>query len=166
MAMASGQVGIHPGEKNLALGLDPGRNKTGFAFVNLDGELLITGIFSTAERDRFFDADDFSAWLTEGSQTKLNGRISFIFIGNGTGSKEFSAYVKSKVRGCQIVSVDESRTTLEARKLYWKIHKPGLLMRLLPESLRVPSRPLDDLAALALTLRGLQACVSESSSRV
>ena len=60
MAMASGQVGIHPGEKNLALGLDPGRNKTGFAFVNLDGELLIAGIFSTAERDRFFDADDFS----------------------------------------------------------------------------------------------------------
>lgn len=150
MAVASGQMGIHAEkEEALALGLDPGRDKTGFAVVRLDGEFLMSGIFPTVERDKFFDAEDFSPWLTEGLSTKIEG-IKFIFIGNGTGSKEFFSYVKNKVKGCEIILVDERNTTLEARKLYWKFHRPGLLTRLVPESLRVPKRPLDDLAALAI----------------
>ena len=159
MAVASGQMAIHSGEKDLVLGLDPGRDKTGFAIVRLNGEFIAAGIFPTVERDKFFDFDaenfSFSEWLTEGLSTKVGG-FRFTFIGNGTGSEEFFAYVKNKVKGCKIILVDERNTTLEARRLYWKIHKPGIFTRLLPEGLRVPNRPLDDLAALALTLRGLR----------
>ena len=155
MAVAAGQMGIYAEKEALALGLDPGRDKTGFAVVKLDGEFMMAGIFPTVDRDKFFDAEDFSTWLTEGLSTKIDG-LKFIFIGNGTGSGEFFSYVKNKIKGCEIILVDERNTTLEARKLYWKFHKPGLLARLLPESLRVPGRPLDDLAALAITLRVIE----------
>ena len=159
MAVASGQMAIHSGEKDLVLGLDPGRDKTGFAIVSLNGDFIAAGIFPTVERDKFFDFDaenfSFSEWLTEGLSTKVGG-FRFTFIGNGTGSEEFFAYVKNKVKDCEIILVDERNTTLEARRLYWKLHKPGIFTRLLPEGLRVPDRPLDDLAALALTLRGLR----------
>ncbi len=168
MAMASGQMGIHPEEKkSIVLGLDPGRNKTGFAFVNLNGDLLLAGIFPTAEREKFFCAiesslQNLSSWITEGSLDLLPefsaGQVKFIVIGNGTGSKEFLAYVSERAvtYRCDIFSVDESNTTLEARKLYRKIHKPKFFAYLIPEGLRVPPRILDDLAAWAVSLRGLE----------
>ena len=81
--------------------------------------------------------------------------VKFSALGNGTKSKEFYVYLKNKI-SCEIKLVDEKNTTLEARKLYWKIHKPDLFERLLPEGLRVPKRNLDDLAAFAIALRALQ----------
>ena len=81
--------------------------------------------------------------------------IKFIALGDGTGSKEFYDYIKT-VTSYEIIIVNERNTTLEARGLYWKLHRPGFLMRLLPESLRVPARILDDLAAWAIALRALR----------
>ena len=167
MALDSGQMAIHSGEKDLALGLDPGRDKTGFAFVNLDGGLVVSGIFSSHERENFFAEiekalPDLTSWIQEGS-TKLlpenpNTRLRVIIIGDGTTSREFLSWVENRVSfyGCDIISVDERNTTLEARSLYWKIHRPGLMSRLIPEGLRVPKRVLDDLAAWAVALRGVK----------
>ena len=158
MDVASRSMGIHS-EEDIILALDPGRDKTGFAFVDTDGKLLASGIFVSSERDNFFrtlDSDkNFSAWTLEGSSKNIaHSRVKFIALGNGTGSKEFHDYVKS-IACCDIMIVNERNTTLEARSLYWKIHKPGLLMKLIPEGLRVPARILDDLAAWAIALRAL-----------
>ena len=157
--MVNGQMGIHAGEKNLILGIDPGRDKTGFAFVNFDGELILSGIFLSVEREKFFDSllneNDISEFVIEGKGEKLFSFVKFSALGNGTKSKEFYVYLKNKI-SCEIKLVDEKNTTLEARKLYWKIHKPDLFERLLPEGLRVPKRNLDDLAAFAIALRALQ----------
>ena len=157
MALASGQMGIYAGEKDLALGLDPGRDKTGFAFVNISGELVSAGIFPSAETEKFFAC--FKPYITEGEKDpdaeEFMSRVKFIAIGNGTTSREFSERVKSVI-GHEIIAADERNTTVEARSLYWKIHRPGILMRLLPEGMRVPPRPLDDLAAWAVALRGLK----------
>ena len=167
MAVASGQVAVHAGEKDLVLGLDPGRDKTGFAFVNLDGGLAAAGIFPTADRENFFAGIESSVSVlrdcfTEGNADflpeNLCGHVAAVIIGDGTTSREFSGYVRERVAGwdCEVLAVDERNTTLEARSLYWKVHRPGFWLRLLPEGMRVPERVLDDFAAWAVALRGLK----------
>lgn len=150
-------MGIHAREKDLALGLDPGRDKTGFAFVNLEGDLLLSGIFPSSEAAKFFS--DFTPYVIErriDSETRnFIQRVKFIAIGDGTTSRKFTETVKS-LTDIEIITADERNTTLEARGLYWKIHRPGGLMRLLPEGMRVPKRILDDMAAWAVALRGLK----------
>ena len=144
--------------KNIILAFDPGRDKTGFAFVNPDGTLIVSGIFPTQEKLSFFtalksDSHILAEFVTEGRFTEnLLSRTKFIAVGNGTHSKEFAGHVRDNL-SLEIITVDEKFTTLEARKLYWQIHKPGFLQRIIPESMRVPSRILDDLAAWAIALR-------------
>ena len=147
----------------MIVAFDPGRDKTGFAFIDEEGSLILSGIFESHEREKFFDAlihsDSLAGYITEqrveSLPENLISHVKFIAIGNGTHSKEFHEYVKS--RTClDVLAADEKNTTLEARKLYWKIHKPGIMMRLLPESMRVPSRVLDDLAAWAIGIRALK----------
>ena len=57
--------------------------------------------------------------------------------------------------------VEEYGTTLEAREIYWRLHAPRGLMKLVPTSLRTPPRNVDDLAAYAILLRGAEADVVE-----
>ena len=157
MALASRQMGIYVREKDLVLGFDPGRDKTGFAFVNLDGDLMMSGIFPSCEIESCLH--DFAPYVIErrvDSETVgIISRVKFIAIGNGTNSKNFTQQVRH-LTNREIIIVDEMNTTIEARSLYWKIHKPGIFMRLLPEGIRVPPRVLDDLAAYAIALRGLK----------
>ena len=147
----------------MILAFDPGRDKTGFAFVDEEGRLILSGIFESHEREEFFDAlihsDSLAGYITEqrveSLPENLISHVKFIAIGNGTHSKEFHEYLKGKFTA-EILTVDERNTTIEARSLYWKIHEPGIMMRLLPESMRVPSRVLDDLAAWAIGIRALK----------
>ena len=177
-------------EKDLLLAFDPGRDKTGYAFTDLFGELILSGIFETGERENFFDGLKFgridnvieknlelfpsglleikSACLPEHEEVTADNdknilsHVKFIAIGNGTNSRNFVEHVKNfcdKIECVifserpEVIIVDEKYTTLEARSLYWKIHKPGFLMKFIPEGLRVPARVLDDLAAWAIALR-------------
>lgn len=147
----------------MILAFDPGRDKTGFAFVDDDCNLILSGIFESHEREKFFYAllngDSLAGYVTEHRNESLPenviAHLKFIAVGNGTYSKEFHEYVSSKTR-IEIITADERNTTLEARKLYWKIHEPGFFMRLMPESMRVPSRVLDDLAAWSIGIRALK----------
>ena len=150
-------------ENNFILAFDPGRDKTGFALVNFQGGLIFSGIFPTAERENFFDMllknpGGIEKFIIEknscGCKNFLAG-IKFIAVGNGTHSKNFIEYVKNKTT-LEIKITDEKNTTLEARKLYWKIHAPKFFERLLPEGLRVPPRILDDLAAWAIALNAVK----------
>ncbi len=157
MALASRQMGIYTREKDLALGFDPGRDKTGFAFVNFDGELLLSGIFPSNETEKFFD--DFTPYIVERkidfSAEEIISQVKFIAVGNGTTSRIFTEKLRT-ITGHEIITVDEKNTTIEARNIYWKIHRPGIFLRFLPEGMRVPPRVVDDLAAFAVALRGLK----------
>ncbi len=147
----------------MILAFDPGRDKTGFAFVDDEGNLILSGIFESREREKFFDAlihdDSLAGYITEQQiealPENLITHVKFIAIGNGTHSKEFHDYVKNRI-SIEILTVDEKNTTIEARGLYWKIHEPGFIMRIMPESMRVPSRVLDDLAAWAIGIRAIR----------
>ena len=147
--MADGQMGIHSGEKRIVLGLDPGRDKTGFAFVDEEGELLASGIFPTNEQDSFFRK------ILAGYDGLADCRIIFAAIGDGTHSKKFTEKARAALP-FEVLTVDERNTTLEGRKLYWKVNAPSIWVRLLPEGLRVPNRAIDDMAAWAIALRGLK----------
>ena len=162
MAVADGQMGIHSRQEYIVLGLDPGRDKTGFAFVDGKGGLILSGIFPSSESDDFFRAvisgENLTKFIIEGNfqaLPKIPDNIKFIAIGDGTHSKACTTQVRN-VFTCEVLTVDERNTTLEARGLYWKLHKPNFWMRLIPEGLRVPARVLDDLAAWAIAVRGLK----------
>ena len=151
---------MHVMKRDLILAFDPGRDKTGFALVDNGGELIFSGMFPSGERGKFFDAllnsENIDEFIIEKREEKISGfieRVKFIAIGNGTSSKEF--YEAAKILKIEIKITDERNTTLEARNLYWKLHKPGFFLRILPKGLRVPPRVLDDLAAWAIARREL-----------
>ena len=145
------------------LGIDPGRDKVGWALVNYDGDLFSSGICLVAEQELFLAAlasghweYELSPWLTEKKTTlcvSQPGELSFVAVGNGTGSPEAVRLLERL--GIRIVVVDESGTTLEARELYWGLHAPTWPQRCLPRVMWFPPRPLDDLAAWAIAKRSL-----------
>ena len=49
--------------------------------------------------------------------------------------------------------IDESHSTEEARKLYWKYNPPTGWRKFLPTSMQFPPEPVDDLTALVIGLR-------------
>ncbi|MBQ9420001.1 MAG: hypothetical protein IJU31_06470 [Synergistaceae bacterium] len=157
--MANGQMGIYAGQRDLILAFDPGRDKTGFAVVDFDGGLIFSGLFQSEDREKFFDAliaGEFREFVIEkfSDDFDIIENVKKIAVGNGTSSKKFCAFVSERLP-LEVMITDEKNTTLEARKLYWKLHKPGLLAKLVPQSARVPARVLDDLAAWAIALRAL-----------
>lgn len=133
-------------------GIDPGRFKIGIAFA--DGEKLLYSaiipkvnesvICAALENGEWHLLDD---WRREGRLANLAGRsVEKIYLGNGTSSSELG---KKLERLCVEVT-DERGTTLKGRKLYWKLHPPRGLWRLVPTSLRTPPRDIDDLAAFCI----------------
>lgn len=162
MAVADGQMGIHSRQEYIVLGLDPGKDKTGFAFVNREGGLIVSGIFPSGESKDFFrdvmSGESLARFIIEKLSAlpeNLSDSIKFIAIGDGTHSEACTSQVRN-VFTCEVLTVDERNTTLEARGLYWKLHKPNFWIRLIPEGLRIPARVLDDLAAWAIAVRGLK----------
>jgi hypothetical protein len=80
-------------------------------------------------------------------------RFVGVYLGNGTGSGAYMRMMDE--RGIKYDVIDERMTTLEGRSLYWLLHPPRGVMRLIPASLRVPPRAVDDLAAWAILKRAL-----------
>ncbi|MCL2009194.1 MAG: endonuclease [Synergistaceae bacterium] len=148
----------------MVLGVDPGRDKMGWALVNYEGGLLSSGICPVSEQETFLTAltrepdcwgHELSPWVTEKVILRVSKaeKLSFVAVGDGTGSRE--ALKLFERLGIQVAVVDESGTTLEARELYWRLHAPSWWQRCLPRTMRFPPRPLDDLAAWAIARRSL-----------
>ena len=163
MDVAVGQMGVDGRSRPMILGVDPGRDKIGWAITTCDGDLFLSGICLISEQELFLTAlaqesrweYELAPWVTEKANTSVlrPEKLSLVAVGNGTGSQEAA---KLFVRlGIQVVVVDESGTTLEARGLYWSLHAPSWWQRCLPRVMWYPSRPLDDLAAWAIARRNL-----------
>ena len=135
-------------------GIDPGRWKSGFAVAG-GGRLLFAAIIPTDKKEILIEAvargnwKILAQWRTEGSAEEIPQKApEAVYIGGGTSSVEFCADLPFPYK-----IVEEYGTTLEARKIYWNLHPPRGLMKLIPTSLRTPPRPVDDLAAYAIILR-------------
>jgi RNase H-fold protein (predicted Holliday junction resolvase) len=125
----------------VVIGVDPGTVKAGYAVVDGAGKVLAQGIEPV---------DRLVALLTE-----LVGRyqVSTLALGRGTNARAFGKSLAAI--GPPVAWVDEFETTRHARTLYFVENPPRGWRRLLPVSLQVPPRPVDDYAAVLIARRFL-----------
>ena len=125
------------------LAVDPGRDKCGMAVLDSAGEIIFRQVIATGELEQ--------------KATELTEKFALIklVIGDGTTSQGAKARLESIMPSLPIETVDEYRTTDEAKLLYWELNPPTGLKKLLPVTMLTPPGPVDDLAAVVLGRRFL-----------
>lgn len=126
------------------LAIDPGREKTGIAILNIDGNVLEHKIISSENL------------IQQIKKLIFAYAINLIVMGNGTSSKTKYKLLKQEIKNIKIELINEYRTTDEARKLYFKENPPKGLKRLIPLGMQVPPVPVDDYAAIAIGKKYLE----------
>ncbi|WP_282003383.1 hypothetical protein [Veillonella denticariosi] len=126
------------------LAVDPGNEKTGVAIVTPTGALVYRDIIAS----KTFNND------IERILTTYYG-VNHIVCGNGTNHKYLYPSLQQIGRNHKITTslIDESRSTEEARKLYWQYNLPKGWRKILPTSMQFPPEPVDDLTAYVIALR-------------
>lgn len=130
----------------MILGFDPGRDKCGLAVMGSDLQL--------------HDHQVVVATCAIASILSLLQKfpITTLVMGDRTTSKQWQKQLEEVLpASIPIFTVDEHNSTLEARDLYWQMYPPKGLTKLLPQGLRSPPRPIDDLVAILLIERHLKA---------
>lgn len=125
------------------LGFDPGRQKCGLAVMGLDRVLRYHTVVTAAEA------------LAHIQELRQKFPISIIVMGNQTTSKDWRQQLLTLPDSPRVMLVDERYSTLEARDRYWQMYPPQGVGRLIPQSLRSISRPIDDIVAMLLIERYL-----------
>lgn len=124
------------------LGFDPGRDKCGLALVTNEQQILYHEVVKS---------EDAMASIQELWSKYQPDKL---IIGNLTTSKQWKQKISDKLNLSEkIVFVDEKNSTLEARERYWQMYPSKGLSRLIPQSLKVPPRPIDDIVAIILIER-------------
>ena len=127
------------------IGFDPGRDKCGIAVMAKSQELLYHQVIESQK------AIATVISLVEQFAAEI------VVIGNQTTSQSWQQQLKTALPPfISIVEIDERNSTLEARDRYWLMYPPTGLTRLLPQGMRVPPRPIDDLVAILLIERYLK----------
>ncbi len=126
------------------LGFDPGKDKCGLAVMGLDRQLYYHQVV-TAQK------------AISTIETLLQQfPISLMVMGDQTTAKQWKLQLgQTLVEQLNIILVDERYSTLEARDRYWQMYPPKGLTRLVPQGMRQPPRPIDDIVALLLIERYL-----------
>lgn len=127
------------------LGFDPGRDKCGVAVRHQNGQVIYHEVVPS---------DRAIATLLSLYQQY---EISVLVMGNQTTAKTWRKQLGAALpETATIVMVDERYSTLEARDRYWQMYPPQGFARLIPEGLRSPPRPIDDIVAILLIERYLK----------
>ncbi len=127
------------------LGLDPGRDKCGVAVIDSKQQLLDHQVIDSTQA------------IATIKQLVKQYAIDLIVMGDGTTSRAWQQKIESSLLKLPVTMVNETNSTLEARDRYWIMYPPQGLQRLIPQGLRTPPRPVDDLVAIILIERYLQA---------
>ncbi len=127
----------------MILGFDPGRDKCGVAVLNSDRQVQMHQVVASDDAITTIKSliDQYS--------------ISLIVIGDQTTSKIWHQKLTEALPKVTVEFVDERNSTLEARDRYWEMYPPQGLQKLIPQSLRIPPRPIDDIVAILLIERYL-----------
>jgi RNase H-fold protein (predicted Holliday junction resolvase) len=129
---------------NVVIAVDPGREKCGVAVVDGQQGPREQKIVSVGEL-----ADVVEQW-----EKKYQSRV--VVIGDRTYSKQTQKLLQAiclEDGKLQIIAVDEHHSSEEARRRYWREHPPQGLKRLIPVTLQMPPRPIDDYVAVILAER-------------
>lgn len=136
------------------LGFDPGRDKCGLAVMGLDRQVYYHQVVLAKEAIAAIE--------------KLRQRfpISLMVMGDQTTAKQWRQQLYQELaEPLSIILVDERYTTLEARDRYWQMFPPKGLIKLLPQGLRQPPRPIDDIVAILLIERYLNRLTESAVSQ-
>jgi RNase H-fold protein (predicted Holliday junction resolvase) len=126
----------------MILGFDPGKDKCGIAVVGKDGQVHYHQIINSEEVLATLEAlcQQFP--------------IELLVMGNQTTAKTWKGKIAEKLpASLPIVMIDERNSSLEARDRYWQMYPPKGLQRLIPQGMRLPPRPVDDIVAILLIER-------------
>lgn len=137
--MSTGRVPAPARSKTL--GIDPGRSKCGFAVVYADGKRACVDVVPTQDIGDRIDAEVAS------------GAVDALCVGHATSSAAIVEMCRRRWPDIPCRVIDETNTTLEARRLYFLDYPPKGLMRLVPRGLLVPRAPLDGYAAVLIVER-------------
>jgi RNase H-fold protein (predicted Holliday junction resolvase) len=121
------------------LAIDPGSEKCGYALLLAERErttVLQAGIENSSEIGQ-----------TTKNLVDQYPSISIIAIGNGTNSKQTKKLIQDLAPQINIEIVDEKGTSEKARKLYLERNPAQGLEKMLPNGLRSPKKPYDDIVA-------------------
>ena len=126
------------------LGFDPGRDKCGIAVMGLDRQLYYHQVVLANE-------------AIANIEIQLQKfPVSLIVMGDQTTAKKWKQQLNQELsKPTNIILVDERYSTLEARDRYWQMYPPQGIIKLLPQGLRQPPRPIDDIVAILLIERYL-----------
>ncbi|AFY94295.1 pre-16S rRNA-processing nuclease YqgF [Chamaesiphon minutus] len=130
-------------ENETILGFDPGKDKCGVAVMNGDRALLYHQVLLTAEV------------ISQISNLCQQYNVSRIVMGDQTTAKQWQRQLTAVFPNLPITLVDERYSSLQARDRYWQMYPPNLLTSLIPQGMRQPPRPIDDLVAIILVERYL-----------
>lgn len=133
------------------LAIDPGSEKCGVAVASRDAVLMKRGV----RRETFLDVV---------LQLVKDYNVQKIVVGDGTGSDEFLQEIRHALPDYTITTIDESLSSEEARRRYWKEHPPKGWRRLIPMSMQVPPEPYDDYVAVILAERFFGCHLMETSN--
>jgi RNase H-fold protein (predicted Holliday junction resolvase) len=138
---------LSPSQEQRVLAIDPGRDKCGVAIVSRNA----TATDRVLQR-LIVPRRNIGKALPPLIQQH---NIKSIVLGNATTSSTLKDELSRIVPQVEIVTVDETGSTLEARSLYWQEHRRRGWRQLVPLSLQVPPEPVDDFAAVILARRFL-----------
>ncbi|MDR1621744.1 MAG: hypothetical protein LBS00_05155 [Synergistaceae bacterium] len=159
----------------MILGIDPGRDKIGWALTTSKGELALSGICRVAKLENFLNVlkhpvgkwekelVGWMYWKYEIFSSAFEPEVEYVALGDGTGNRKIAE--RCARFGLKVIHVGEEGTTMAARELYWCFHRPAWWQRCLPRSLRVPPRNVDDFAAWAIVLRDVAGSVGKGDNK-
>lgn len=127
----------------MILGFDPGRDKCGIAVMGLDRQVRYHQVV-----------------LAENAIATIESLcsqfpIELIVMGDQTTSRSWKQKISVSLPLVEIVQVDERYSSLEARDRFWEMFPPQGFNRLIPQGMRTPPRPVDDIVAIVLIERYL-----------
>ena len=128
----------------MILGFDPGKDKCGLAVIDHQGQLHYHQVVASHEA---------IAIITQLWQQLA---VELIVMGDQTTAKKWKQQLEKNLpKHLPIIMVDERNSSLEARDRYWEMYPPQGLQRLIPQGMRLPPRPVDDIVAILLIERYL-----------
>jgi RNase H-fold protein (predicted Holliday junction resolvase) len=126
----------------MILGFDPGRDKCGLAVMGKNRQVIYHQVIPSSEA------------IATIQQLLEQFAIETIVMGDQTTAKSWKQKISGQLGATvPIVLVDERYSSLEARGRYWEMYPPQGLQRLIPQGMRQPPRPIDDIVAILLIER-------------
>lgn len=128
----------------IIIAVDPGREKCGIAVVRQEKGVLMQEVIATAQLQVVVQ------------KLLVEHKVEKIVIGDGTSSHEAKEQLENIItegKAAEVIFVDERHSTDQARIRYWQEHPPKGWKKLIPVTMQVPPKPVDDYVAVILAER-------------